>query len=120
MVFIIPVSQLEWAQNYAPIVLWDSETVPDAGKETDFVQTLGADQVHFYLLSNQDATAGTGSEGMHIQVYDEVNGDYKTVDSVSVEANELKVYTLTFKARRIRILFVPHEEASVDCWVQLE
>lgn len=107
--------------RFQPILLWDSETVPDTGGQTIYVEP-DAHGKTFYLLSDQDATVGTGNQGFFIQIYDPVNDAWRNVAglSASVTANELQAIMTTHGDARMRISFVPSAQASVDAWCVIE
>jgi len=92
--------------------LWINKTVPVAGLTTDDVDTK-FEKVSFHLISDQD---GTG----YVQAYDEAAGDFKDVYSFSVSADTLTVETPAFKAKRMRLRFVPSAEAMVSAWMVAE
>jgi len=120
-VLIVPIQSLRFAQDYDPISLWTAQAVPiTTGLATGYVLTTGVEKKTFYLKSNQAATVGTAAEGLFIQVWDEINSAYVTVDSISVAANVWTPYMTTHGARRMRLLFIPAIAATVDAFCVLE
>jgi len=98
-----------------PILLWESESVTDTtnGSTTDLIDTGYNDKKTFYIISDQSGT-------LYIQAYDEVTGDFKDIDSISVSADTLTPYMTTYDARLMRLRFVPSAAATVSAWVVLE
>jgi len=96
-----------------PRILWSNASISTSGGSTISVPTQGFERKTFYIISNQ---AGT----LYIQAYDEVAGDYKDIDSISVSANTLTPYSTTYGARLMRLRFVPSASATVSCWAVLE
>lgn len=119
-VLIVPIQSLRFAKDYDPIPLWTAYVVVVDGDSTGYVNTLGVDKKTFYLKSNKSATVGTGAEGLFIQVWDEINSAWVTVDSISVAANVWITYMTTHGARRMRLNFVPSAQATVDAFCVLE
>jgi hypothetical protein len=98
-----------------PILLWENTSITDtvSGSTTDYIETGYNDRKTFYIISDQ---AGT----LYIQAYDEVAGDYKDIDSISVSANTLTPYSTTYGACLMRLRFVPSASATVSAWAVLE
>jgi hypothetical protein len=96
-----------------PIMLWENASIDTAGATSDYVEAEYNDKKTFYIISDQ---AGT----LYIQAYDEVAGDYKDIDSISVSANTLTPYSTTYGARLMRLRFVPSASATVSAWAVLE
>ncbi|MDD5016015.1 MAG: hypothetical protein PHW73_13135, partial [Atribacterota bacterium] len=94
-----------------PIMLWENESETDLvnGSSTDYFESQYNDKKTFYIYSNQPGT-------LNIKVYDEVNANYKTIDTKAVAANTLVSYQTTFGARLMRLNFIPTVAATVSAW----
>jgi len=96
-----------------PIMLWEDESVPDTGETTDYLETQYNDKKTFYIISDQSGT-------LYVQAYDEIAGDFKDIDSMSVSADTLTPYMTYYDARLMRLRFVPSAAATVSAWAMLE
>jgi len=92
--------------------IWVNESITTDGKESNAITTDWPCDTTLYLFSDQDGTLEILVDPINVKGA----SDFRTFDTISVTANKLTKYYISYRFRRLKLKFTPVSNAIVSAF----